>query len=91
MQCTSQMSFFNWIMSNNEELLTPTKRQSQLLPDPDMDCPNLDCMGWLRVFGDLETNEPKYVKCSEIDCKQKTILSKFGSQCKHCRKAIHVS
>ena len=60
------------------------------IPDLDLDCPAIDCEGWLVAFAlrsDL-SKKPIFLKCSNSLCTQKVMLSKFASRCVVCNKSI---
>lgn len=63
------------------------------LPDPNMDCPNRNCSGWLILYG--VPTEPKptpvYFQCSNrahpdeaFRCKQRVIFSHHPGMCSIC-------
>lgn len=77
--------------ANYAHNLSPNSHRSfSELPNTDLDCPNQNCTGWLRIFADKITQQPLFIKCSDEFCDQKTMLSKYTSKCAYCRKAIEL-
>lgn len=65
------------------------------MPDPDMDCPNPACDGWLNLYGDMKNRKPLYFQCSNrlhaklhLRCEQATIFSKRPGTCGSCKSPI---
>jgi hypothetical protein len=78
-------------------IATGGKKTSQYcqLQDPDLDCPNPFCDGWLNLFGTILEKKPTYFLCSnkynpdpKKKCFKKTIFSKLKSICSVCRLVI---
>lgn len=68
------------------------------LPNPDLDCPNRGCSGWLSVYGtpDEPTPKPVFFQCSNkqnpnerFRCFHPTIFSKKEGNCSACSKVIN--
>lgn len=66
-----------------------------MLKDPQLDCPNPDCDGWLNLYGFAKDHKPAYFQCSNkhhanvnLRCEQATIFSKRVGVCSACNKAI---
>eukprot|EP01034_Spumella_vulgaris_P030927 gene30927-38222_t len=57
-----------------------------MLRDPQADCPNKDCDGWLSVHGTARDRVPIFITCSNknnkngFKCNQATIFSKRESE-----------
>ena len=78
-------------MSSQSSNASPTSKFKRLF-SRDLDCPNPTCDGWLMEFGDIDTEERVYIKCSNkknpdpsLACNQPTIYSKQSSTCPVCR------
>jgi len=66
-----------------------------LLKDPQLDCPNRDCDGWLNLYGLAKDGKPAYFQCSNkhhpdpnFRCDHATIFSKRVGTCTACGRSI---
>lgn len=63
------------------------------LDDQNIDCPDVDCLGWIQAFLALNnptSTHPAFFKCSNQDCKLKVIPAKFSNMCVVCHKTMVV-
>lgn len=76
-------------------MFTPTQSPSRKyieMDNLDLDCPSSCCDGWLIGYTDQHNdgaqNVPAFLKCSNKNCIQRTVLAKYPSRCKVCSQAI---
>jgi hypothetical protein len=80
------------MMNNFDKHLLPGCHQGD---DPELDCPNANCTGYLNLYLYNNNNNPAYLQCSNkhnpipsLRCEQATIFSRRPGMCPYCHKEI---
>ena len=70
---------------------TPSASTAVRLDDPDLDCPNPKCCGFLSLYG-YDPLIPTFLQCSEKNsqngCQQTTMFARKDGKCSICKLNI---